>query len=439
MLVAGPEQVKPSYRVPSMAEIAALPWNGFTVASTFSGAGGSCLGYRMAGYRVVWASEFVPIAADSYRANAPETILDTRDIRAVTAAEILVATGLQVGELDLLDGSPPCQPFSTAGKREKTWGKQRDYGDHSQRADDLFFEYARLVRDLQPRTFVAENVSGLVKGTAKGYFKEILAALKACGYAVSARLLDAQWLGVPQMRQRIIFVGVRADLGFVPEFPTPLPYRYSVRDALPWIDRVQLGREDFRDAAGHPSPTVLATDGQRSTSTLDCPIGLVEVSPRGRRDTRDDRGAFGNGGEITNIPAPTVLADSVGTHWIEGLVIEPESSMDGYAVGRAWDRLAPGESTFYGGGLVRPDVEQPCPTITAKGGDATASSVTHPIERRKFSIAELRRICAFPDDFVLCGSYAEQWARLGNAVPPLMMRSVAETIRDQILLKVTRG
>ena len=71
---------KPAYRVPLMAEIAALPWNGFKVASTFSGAGGSCLGYRMAGFKVVWANEFVPMAQESYKANAtPDCVLDGRD------------------------------------------------------------------------------------------------------------------------------------------------------------------------------------------------------------------------------------------------------------------------------------------------------------------------------------------------------------------------
>ncbi|MCZ7641411.1 MAG: DNA cytosine methyltransferase [Verrucomicrobia bacterium] len=78
-------------------------------------------------------------------------------------------------------GSPPCASFSTAGKREKHWGKAKPYSDTVQRTDDLFFEYIRLIEGLKPRVFVAENVSGLVKGVAKGYFLEILARLKACG------------------------------------------------------------------------------------------------------------------------------------------------------------------------------------------------------------------------------------------------------------------
>jgi len=433
---------KPPYRVPSMAEIAALPWNGLTVASTFAGAGGSCLGYRMAGYRVVWASEFVPIAAESYRANAPDTILDTRDIRTVTADEILAATGLEAGALDLLDGSPPCQPFSTAGKRHKTWGTVREYGDHRQRADDLFFEYVRLVDGLRPRVFVAENVSGLVKGTAKGYFKEILRALKACGYVVQARLLDAQWLGVPQTRQRIIFVGVREDLDRTPSFPTPLPYRYSVRDALPWVTAGKYG-PDWHPA-DVPSPTVsaqlaynaatnhqglelvevaLTGDGQAHAyqGGLDAPAGTVRAGRSvvvEQRAYRDRRGVYGHDGECSDVPSPTVLADSVGTHWIEQDVrLLPASRLPAFD-GQSVD------------GLTIVDPERPSPTVTI---GSPGNDIAPPVERRKFTIAELRRICAFPDDFELCGSYAEQWARLGNAVPPVMMSHVAAVIRDQIL------
>jgi DNA (cytosine-5)-methyltransferase 1 len=218
-----------------MQEINALPWNGFKVASTFSGAGGSCLGYRMAGFKVVWANEFVPIAQESYKANSTyDSVLDTRDIRTIKPDEILSVLQLKAGELDLFDGSPPCQAFSTAGKREKGWGKPKSY-EHgaSQCNEQLFDEYIRILRRLQPKTFVAENVTGLVKGTAKGYFLKILADLKAAGYKVRAAALNASWLGVPQARERIVYIGVRRDMSSQPVFPVPLPYQYTVRDALP--------------------------------------------------------------------------------------------------------------------------------------------------------------------------------------------------------------
>jgi DNA (cytosine-5)-methyltransferase 1 len=114
---------KPPYQVPSMEDIRAIPLNGFNAISTFSGCGGSSLGYRMAGFRVLWANEFIDAARDSYNANkALYTIVDGRDIRSVTAADILTAINLKEGELDLFDGSPPCASFSTAGKREAGWG-----------------------------------------------------------------------------------------------------------------------------------------------------------------------------------------------------------------------------------------------------------------------------------------------------------------------------
>ena len=94
-------ETKPPYRVPTMVEIAATKWNGFTSVDLFSGFGGSCLGFRMAGFRIAWADEFVPIAQESYRANmAKGTILDGRDIKTVKPSEILAAAKLKVGELD---------------------------------------------------------------------------------------------------------------------------------------------------------------------------------------------------------------------------------------------------------------------------------------------------------------------------------------------------
>ena len=384
---------KPPYRVPSMVEVAAIPWNGLTVASTFSGCGGSCLGYRMAGFRVVWANEFVPAAQESYRANmSPGCILDTRDIKAVSADEILAATGLQPGELDLFDGSPPCQAFSTAGTREKGWGKKKTYEHGAQQLNEtLFDEYIRLLRGLRPKTFVAENVSGLVKGTAKGWFLDVLRSLKESGYRVQARLLDAQWLGVPQMRQRIIFVGVREDLGLAPVHPEPLRYRHSVRDALPHLTACSTSAHGFtkeNDLNLHsPAPSVTASGGaaytgHRVQSADSLPADASFITGLTGRAVHDTGTPGWSAGDITDRPAPTVTVGSI--------------SRDG-------------------------------------GGSSNHFHVVDGAQRRKFTIAELKRICAFPDDFILTGTYAQQWERLGNSVPPLMMKAIAETIRDKVL------
>ena len=358
---------KPIYLVPLMSEIAAIPWNGFKVISTFAGAGGSSTGYRMAGFKIALANEFVPIAQDSYRANMdPSTIMETRGIQDVSAASILEATGLKEGELDIFDGSPPCQAFSTAGKRSKGWGLDREY-EHGakQKNEDLFSEYIRICKGLRPKVFVAENVSGLIKGVAKGFFLEILAALKACGYRVEARLLDAQWLGVPQARQRLIFIGVRDDLSFAPAFPKPIAYQYTIRDALPHLA------------------------GLKQTAKYGRPINVI------------DR------------PSLTVRA-----------------SMNNFEEAR----IVIGNDAFN---PVFGSIDNLSPTILASGARTSGLDETagpDGIERRKLTIAEVKRICAFPDDFVIKGTFAQQWERLGNSVPPVMMAHIAATIRDKILI-----
>jgi DNA (cytosine-5)-methyltransferase 1 len=269
--------------------------------------------------------------------------------------------GMKAGDLDLLDGSPPCASFSTAGAREAGWGKVKKYSDSVQRTDDLFYEFIRLVRGIKPKVFVAENVSGLVKVTAKGYFLEILSALKKCGYRVSCRVLDAQWLGVPQSRQRTIFVGVREDLGLDPVHPKPLQHFYSIKDALPWIGKKEL---------------------------------------------------------------------------LNKFAVEPECDITRFAIGKEWDRVSIGGQSEKYFSLMRPDINKPCPCITQTAGNTGAAGVCHPTEKRKFSIAEIRRICSFPDDFILRGTYAQQYERCGRAVPPVMMSHIAATIRDQILNKL---
>lgn len=207
-----------NYSIPSMEEINKIEKR-FTVMSTFSGGGGSCLGYKMAGGDVLVANEFIPEAQNTYRLNFPETKLLTQDIRELKGKDFLDAAGIKCGELDIFDGSPPCSAFSTAGKRSDGWGKVKKYSSTTQRVDDLFFEYVRILNDIQPKTFIAENVKGLAMGKAKGYLKEIIGALKMCGYNVRARILNASNYGVPQTRERLIIIGVRNDINIEPMYP----------------------------------------------------------------------------------------------------------------------------------------------------------------------------------------------------------------------------
>lgn len=332
-----------------MREVRAVPKNGLRVASLFAGGGGSCLGYRMAGFEVAYANEFIAAARATYGMNFPDTRLDSRDVREVRGADI--------GSVDVLDGSPPCASFSELVRknvrREERWGKENIYSETKQRTDDLFGEYVRLVGEIRPKAFVAENVAGFVKGAAKGKFLETLAALKGHGYRVRARMLDAQWLGVPQQRQRLILIGFREDLGVDPLHPEPFKFRYTLRDAL------------------------------------------------------------------------------------EGLPPDPEAekaaSIVGYAIEPVWRNLSPGqhrEDKYFG--LWRGSWDRPANAVTATSGKVGGASLAHPDVPRKFTVAELKRICSFPDDFFLAGDYYQQVERMGRAVPPLMMFAVASEVARQL-------
>lgn len=184
--------------------------NAPTFVSTFAGGGGSSTGYLMAGYQELLAVEWDDNAVETLRLNYPDLDIYHGDIGKLTVGEVLERTGLQVGELDLLDGSPPCQGFSVSGKRQL-----------ADLRNQLFKEYVRLLRGLRPRAFVMENVPGLVQGKMKLIFAEIMKELKASGYKVSCRLLNAMYFHVPQSRQRLIFVGIREDLGVEPSHPVP--------------------------------------------------------------------------------------------------------------------------------------------------------------------------------------------------------------------------
>lgn len=195
--------------------------NAPTVISTFAGGGGSSLGYSMAGFRELLAVEWDDNAVETFRLNFPDVPVYHGDIAKLSVAEVLERTGLQPGELDVFDGSSPCQGFSTAGKRVMDDPRNQ-----------LFREYVRLLQGLKPKVFVMENVSGMVKGKMKLLFADILRALKASGYVVSARLLNAMYFNVPQSRERLIFIGVREDLGIAPSHPRAERRSYTTWDAI---------------------------------------------------------------------------------------------------------------------------------------------------------------------------------------------------------------
>ena len=225
---------KPPFKLLTMEEVNEKKGtNGYNIVSTFTGAGGSCIGLKLAGFNILYAVEFIEEAQKTYALNHSEVYLDKRDIREIKGEDILRQCNLNKGELDLLEGSPPCSGFSQMGIGSDGWNCIKKYSDSEQRVDDLFFEFIRLVKEVQPKMVLCENVPALATGKNKGYLKLIINEFKKIGYDIHLKILNSQFLNVPQVRKRLIFIGVNKKLDINVEFPKPLNYSYIINDAIP--------------------------------------------------------------------------------------------------------------------------------------------------------------------------------------------------------------
>jgi DNA (cytosine-5)-methyltransferase 1 len=316
--------------------------NAPTVISTFAGCGGSSLGYSMAGYRELLAVEWNDNAVATFKLNFPDIPVYHGDICKLTVKRCLEITGLEPGQLDLLDGSPPCQGFSTAGKRIL-----------EDERNQLFREFVRLLRGLQPKVFVMENVSGLVKGKMKLIFAEIMRELKASGYKVKCRLMNAMYFQVPQSRERLFWIGLRDELGNMPNFPKaqhrPINAYEIIGDAI-------------------------YSDG------------------------------FSSGTRESNRPIPTMRKSRI-----------PSIQSRSMAINK-W-------------------ADGPARTLVKTCSDWQVRINGKP---RRPTIEEAKSFGSYPIQFQMAGSLANQWARIGNSVPPLFMRALARHIRQQVFSESLR-
>ena len=178
------------------------------VLTTFSCGGGSTMGYKRAGFRMLGNVEIDPAINKMYVTNHHPKHNYCMDLRDFNQKSDLPE---ELYQLDILDGSPPCSTFSMAGSREKAWGIEKQFreGQKRQTLDDLFFVFLETVEKLRPKVVVAENVTGLVMGNAKGYVREILRRFNEIGYAVQLFKLNAAFMDVPQKRERVFFIANR--------------------------------------------------------------------------------------------------------------------------------------------------------------------------------------------------------------------------------------
>ena len=361
-----------------------------TVVDLFCGAGGLSHGFMQAGYDVLFGSDIDPTFGRTFMASHPHAKFVAKPIESLTLDEVLQATQLQVGELDVLVGGPPCQGYSVYNHGR---------GEQDPRAG-LFREYLRLVRGLRPKWLVMENVTGLTSISGGRLIESIVAEIEASGYRdVAFKVLKAEEFGVPQERRRIVFIANR--LGVPIEFPQTShdgiskPY-VTVWDAIGDLPAIN---EQWEFEAGAEYVSSTQNDYQRAM----------------RR--RSERASNHFGPRLSKINLERIRHIPQGGSWRD---VPFELLPAGMKKAKRSDH-----TKRYG----RPRPTDLACTILTKC-DIHWGAYVHPIQNRAFTVREAARLQSFPDDFVFYGSMTEQFVQVGNAVPPLMAKAIAEKIRS---------
>lgn len=355
--------------------------------SLFTGAYGLDLGLEQAGFITVSVVEKDIHAIETIARNRPflEQSAIPREIEQVTAQELLEEGGkalglgrpLQPGEVDLITGGPPCQPFSTAGKR----------GSVLDPRGSLFMDFIRIVKEVQPRFFLMENVKGLLSAPlrhrpinqrGKGYpslrkdeikgaaLEVVISEMKNIDYQVIYNVLEAADYGVPQTRERVIFMGSRDSESVT--FPLPKYSKYGKN--LPKWRTLKDGLKGLVDS----EPEFIPYSENR--------LKYLKLLKAGQN--------------WKNLP--------------EDLKQE--------AMGGAY-HSGGGKVGFYR----RLSWDKPSPTITASPNQK-ATDMCHPVELRCLTVRESAKIQTFPDDWIFYGSTLSKYKQIGNAVPVLLSKEI---------------
>lgn len=363
--------------------------------SLFTGACGLDIGLEQAGFHTVNVVEKDLDATKTIALNRPHLSLVSRPrtIETVSTQDLLEEGGrvlglgrkLNKGEVDLITGGPPCQPFSTAGKR----------GSVIDPRGSLFMDFIRIIRDIQPRFFIMENVRGLLSAPIQhrpinqrgkehpplllsemqgAALEVVLTEMKALGYSVVYNLIEAADYGVPQNRLRVIFIGSRDGE------PVTFPLATHSKDGinLPRWRTLKEGLKGLNDP-------------------------LPEFSPYSENRLKYLR------------------LIKAGQNW---KYLPEELKQE--AMGGAY-KSGGGKVGFYR----RLSWEKPCPTVTTSP-QQKATDMCHPVELRPLSVRESARIQTFPDDWCFCGSVTSKYRQIGNAVPVLLAKSLGDYIYNLI-------
>lgn len=346
------------------------------VISLFSGAMGLDIGLARAGLNIVIGQDFDKSCVETMQANGHEVLCG--DIREIKAPDLLAETGMKVGEPFLICGGPPCQPFSTAGKR---------LGINDPRGS-LFMDFIRMIDYIKPRFFVMENVKGIISSPLKHVPIEerdgsdpeqqlgtvldvILNEFNKLNYKTVYGVLDAVNYGVPQFRERFVLIGSRDNEDIF--LPVPTHFAVHQNEKYKW-QSLSSAIRDIEDAPG-----ICESFSQER-------LKYLRLVPEG--------------GNWRSLP--------------EEMIEE--------AMGGAY-RSGGGKVGFYR----RLSYSEPCPTLVTSPVQK-ATMMCHPTQDRPLSIREYARIQQFPEEWVFTGTVASQYRQIGNAVPVGLAEQIGKAI-----------
>jgi DNA (cytosine-5)-methyltransferase 1 len=418
-----------------------------TVVDLFCGAGGISEGFRQAGFTVLAGSDNDPDAMATYSANFPEATVITGDVRNSEVKERILDCARNAS---VLVGGPPCQAFSQVRNHSRMIEDPRNV---------LYREFVDVLRQTLPPAFVVENVTGMDQ---MGVRQQIAADLSIDGeYEVLPQIADAADFGVPQARKRLLFIGVRRVDGLQPfnlvgteatqavslsrvTGPNPPHYRVAVQEN---IHRPNTGRSlvDVND-------TAIVTASDALSDLIDLPIGnredVISYAEIPKAKTAYQRlMREGAGAALANVQVPRLNPDTR----LRLLGIPPggnyrdlcDALTDRYLTGHRWGQAnGSGKLSrkhFYAYRRLHPD-------IWAWTLNTKADSVYHYAVPRALSVREFARLQSFPDRFIFTtdprrgtvdgrhdgGPAHSRYRQVGNAVPPLLARAVAEDLARQM-------
>ena len=370
-----------------------------TAISLFAGAGGCSLGFQQAGFNVLFATDIDDNAVASYRHNFPETPCVAGDVRDLGPEALLERVGLRPSELDILLGGPPCQGFSSAGMK---------LGEDPR--NSLVRHYVRLLEGMRPKWFIMENVEGLLTNDGGMHVRDAVEAFIQAGYAVNLEKVYAQGYGVPQRRKRVLIVGNRLGHDFI--FPEAVTLFSG--------NIFRKGEVTFSTATSDLPPAT--TEAGKSLQHTGPPNNELQAYLRGNAKTVTDHFSPA----LSEMQLERVRGLAPG----QTMKDLPEHLQHASFQKRAFRRVMDGTPVERRGGapsgLKRFFADEPSLTITS----AATREFVHPKEDRLLTLRECARLQTFPDSFVFAGSAASRIQQIGNAIPPILARTVADHISE---------